>query len=225
MQDHSFRVDTCCPQRGTKDDITLWLNLRDTQNLLHKPGLINEIRALETQAAWSDITRVRAELTQRLPDTQVVEISDLAAAKTMARTKALEEGNAVIEREREHRQALMTHQVRLAQVVVPMILMICVIWLSVLAFRNVQERLPEIGIFMSFGYTHGQMLRLFLLRSLVLTSAGGMLGFLGARCVGSLGLTLLGPALLMSLVITGLATSGPVLLASRQSPADILGSD
>lgn len=225
VQGHSFRVDTCRPQGGTKDDMTIWLNLQDAQEVLDKPGLISEIRALETQAAWSDITRVRAELTQRLPDVQVVEMSDLAAAKTMARTEALEQGNMAINREREHRKALKEHHIQLGRIMIPIVFVVCSVWLSVLAFRNVQDRLPEIGIFMSCGYTHGQMLQLFLLRSLVLAMTGGLFGCLGARSMGPLVWPLPGQALLVSLVLTALACTGPIFRVSRQSPADVLRSE
>ena len=108
---------------------------------------------------------------------------------------------------------------------VPLVLLICVGWLSLLAFRNVQDRKVEIGILTSLGYTSGQVLRLFLLRSCALGLAGGWLGFLSGRLFGVLDYQMLGPALLVSLVVTVTATCGPAHRASRQDPADILRYD
>jgi len=225
LMNREFKVYKCYPERGSKDDVTIWLTLQDAQDLLDKTGLINEIRALEALGSWSDIAGIRKEITQILPNTQVIEVSDLASAKTAARTKAIEEGKAALQRERVHRKELKAHRTRLALMLVPLVLLVCVGWLSLLAFRNVQDRKMEIGILGSLGYTCGQVLRLFLLRSSVLALAGGCLGFLSGRLFGMLDCHMLGPALLVSLVVTATATCAPALWASRQDPADILRYD
>ena len=152
-------------------------------------------------------------------------MSDLAAAKTAARTKAIEEGQAALQRERRHRKELKAHRTRLALMLVPLVLLVCVGWLSLLALRNVQDRKTEIGILASLGYTGGQVLRLFWLRSCVLALAGGLLGFLGGRLFGVLNYHMLGPALLLSVIVTATATCGPARRASQQDPAHILRYD
>jgi len=225
LMTRELTVYRCRPEQGSKDDITVWLDLQDAQELLGKQGLINEIRALEKQAAWSNISRVREEITEILPDTQVVEITSLAAAKTAARTKALEEGEASIQRETENRIAILATQKRLAWVLVPLVFIICAVWLGLMSFRNVQDRTTEIGILMSLGYTAVPILRVLLFRSLLLAALGGLAGFLGGSCFGSLELRLLVPALLVSAVITAVASWGPVAQALHQDPADILRRD
>ena len=49
---------------------------------------------MELPCAWSDVASVRKEISEILPGAQVVEIADIAKAKTEARTHALEEGRA-----------------------------------------------------------------------------------------------------------------------------------
>jgi putative ABC transport system permease protein len=225
LMNRGFRVYKCYPERGNKDDITIWLELQDAQDLLDKRGLINEIRALEAPGSWSDIAGIRREIVRILPNTQVIELSDLASAKTAARTKATEEGEAALQRERVHRRELKAHRTRLALMLVSLVLLICVGWLSLLAFRNVQDRKVEIGILASLGYTSAQILRLFLLRASALALVGGCLGFLSARLFGALDYHMLGPALLVSVLVTATATCGPALRASQQDPADILCYD
>jgi len=225
LMNRQFRVYKCYPERGNKDDVTIWLDLQDAQDLLDKSGLINEIRALEAPGSWSDIAGIRQEIVRLLPNTQVIEVSDLAAAKTAARTKAIEEGAAALQRERVHRRDLKANRTRLAWMLVPLVLLICVGWLSLLAFRNVQDRKVEIGILTGLGYTCGQILWLFLLRSCALALAGGWAGFLSGRFFGALDYGLLGLALLVSLAVTAIATCGPALWASQQDPADILRYD
>lgn len=225
LMKHEFTVHKCHPEHGNKDDVTVWLDLLDAQELLDKKGLINEIHALEMQGAWSNISRVREEITHILPNAQVVEITSLASAKTAARTKALEEGKASIQRERESRETLQATQKRLACILVPLVLLICTGWLSLLSFRNVQDRRSEIGILMSLGYASGEILRLFLFRSLLLAFFGGFAGFFCGGLVGTLDSRLLVPALLVAGVITAVAVWGPAVRASQQDPADILRCD
>lgn len=225
LMNKEFTVHKCYPEHGNKDDVTVWLDLKDAQDLLGKKGLINEIRALEAQSAWSSISKVREEITRILPNTQVIEIASLASANTAARTKALEQGKASIQRERENRTTLKATQTRLAWILVPLVLLICTGWLSLLSFRNVQDRKIEIGILMSLGYGSGQVLRLFLFRSVLLAILGGFGGFFCGRFLGTLDFHLLAPALLVSAGITAAATWGPTVRASHQDPADMLRYD
>jgi len=218
----TFTVQDCRPERGTKDDVTIWLHLQDAQDLLDRDGLVNEIRALEAQAAWSDIVRIRGEVERRLPDTQVIEITDLAEAKTAARTRALEGGQASIEAERERREEFRQVQTQLALTVVSLVLLICTAWLSFLFFRNVRNREAEIGILLALGYESGQLVHLFLWRSLFLALTGGMLGFVGAAVLTDLNVRLFATAIALAVVLITAATCVPLLRVARHDPADIL---
>lgn len=219
---HKFEVNACNPEQGSKDDVTMWFDLRDVQELLGKNNLINEIRALESEGAWSEISKVRKEIADVLPGAKVIEISDLATAKTMARTRAIEEGEAAIRQELDKRAALRESRLRLAFVLVPSILLICTGWLGLLSYRNVRDRNVEIGTLMTMGYSSSQVLGLFLLRSLGLAVIGGLLGVIIVGTFGLIDYRTLGIALVVAIVLTTVGTCGPAVKASRQDPADTI---
>ena len=82
-----FRLVKSHESRGNKDDVTVWINLAEAQELLKKEGLINAILALECTCALGDVAQVRAEITKILPDTQVIERGGRALARAEARVK------------------------------------------------------------------------------------------------------------------------------------------
>lgn len=218
----TFRVRHCSPERGTKDDITLWFQLADLQTLLDKQDLISEVRALETAAAWSDVAAVREEISRILPGVKIIEIVDKATPNAQARKSALTEGEAAIRTARKNRADLMRTRKRLAWIFIPMVLLICTGWLGMMMLRNVQARTMEVGVLLSVGYTSRQVMALFLIRSVSLALAGGLAGFLGGGIIGSFRPAMLGLSLLTAAVITGAAVLGPLVRAARQDPADIL---
>ncbi len=73
-------------QRGTVDDSTIWMNLKETQAALGKQNLINAIYALECNCATADrVGEIRRDIKRILPGTQVVERD---AAKALARAES-----------------------------------------------------------------------------------------------------------------------------------------
>ncbi|MFT5466320.1 MAG: putative ABC transport system permease protein [Verrucomicrobiales bacterium] len=89
FQGQNFEVAKAHPARGTKDDITIWMNLAEAQQLLDKPGEINAIQALECNCATIDrLGEIRAELTKILPGTQIIETESTALARAEARNLA-----------------------------------------------------------------------------------------------------------------------------------------
>ncbi len=81
-------VSALQPPRGNRDDITLWINLRQSQQILGKEGRINAIQALECNCAADRLGQIRADIGRVLPDTQVIEFSSQALARAEARNRA-----------------------------------------------------------------------------------------------------------------------------------------
>jgi len=80
-----FEITTCHPERGNADDITLWMNLGESQAMFELPGQINEILALECNCASVDrLGEVRKEIGAILPGTQVIEKESQAPGRTHA---------------------------------------------------------------------------------------------------------------------------------------------
>lgn len=85
----TFTVSRLNPERGTKDDITLWINLREAQKMLGLPGRINGILALDCTCAADRLSLIREEILKILPDTQVIEFASQAMARAEARPARL----------------------------------------------------------------------------------------------------------------------------------------
>jgi hypothetical protein len=83
---HEFKVSKTHRQRGTKDDITIWINLDVCQQLLGMDNRINSILALECNCGSVDrIGEVREELLKILPGAKIIEHNSKALARAEAR--------------------------------------------------------------------------------------------------------------------------------------------
>ena len=239
-----FVIVKCHAERGTRDDITIWTNLRDAQAVLDKPGLINAILAVECRCAWADLAKVREEITRILPETQVIEQASTALARAEARQKVEEEAIASLQREEEHRRLLRRTREQFAAVFVPLIMLSCALWIGYLAFGNVRERRAEIGILRALGLRSWQVHLLFLSKAGMEGLAGGVLGciagFLGGRYADRLlaqqSADLIDLATLLDLrLVLLVALMAPVLaivaawipseIAAQQNPAEILRAE
>jgi len=230
---NEFVVHRCNGELGTEDDMTVFINLQEAQELLNKKGFINEILAFECRSAWADLPKVRAEITRILPGTQVIEKTSNVLAKVHAYTKVEEEGKAAIEREREHMAQLRVTRTRFVRILVSLVMVICLVWIALLAVGNVRGRRTEIGILRTLGFRSRQILYIFLSRAIVIGLFGGILGFLAGGFLGSnwsepvgesryewmLNFELLGLAVCVAMVIAVAASWIPAMLAARQDPA------
>ncbi|MCX8038573.1 MAG: FtsX-like permease family protein, partial [Candidatus Sumerlaeia bacterium] len=236
-----FTVHKCHERRGNKDDITVWIHLREAQELLDKKGLINAILALECQCAWANLPKVREEITKILPDTQVIERASEALARAEARTKVGEEAVRSVEQERQNRLRLRAEREQFAAVLVPTVMVASALWIGFLAFGNVRERRVEIGILRALGLRSRQVLMLFLSKAVAMGLIGGAIGYgvgyfgggLVGRSLEQLGTTVAGPqelfdwktlALAMGLapLLSAVASWIPAVLAAQQDPAEVL---
>lgn len=220
-----FTVAKLYDERGNKDDITIWINLGEAQELLNKPGLINAILALDCTCDTVDrLSRIRPEITRILPDTQVIEYASQAIARAETRTRASDAAQAALEREKQNRAKLRRERESFGAVLVPLVTLGSAIWIGLLALANVRERRTEIGILRALGVGTPQILAVFLGKAIVIGLVGAALGYpagllTGAPAVDSRML----PAVLAGApVLAALASWLPALLAAQQDPADVL---
>ena len=106
------------------------------------------------------------------------------------------------------------------------------VWVGFLAFTNVRDRLPEIGILRAIGLRSGQIFLLFIAKALILGLLGAVVGYLAGFLggVGWVGLpatqvfepTALVLALAVAPILSALAAWLPATVAARQDPATIL---
>ena len=100
LKGRRFRVGRIHEQRGTKDDITVWVDLAAAQDLLGLPDRINLIQALECNCATVDrLAQIEQEISQVLgTDVQVIELSTQAIARARAREDVKAEGQRTLAR-------------------------------------------------------------------------------------------------------------------------------
>ncbi|MHB9030057.1 MAG: ABC transporter permease [Candidatus Latescibacterota bacterium] len=235
-----FTVSLCHLQRGTKDDITAWVDLATAQRMLGKPGLINAILALKCHCAGNDIATIRADVSKTLPDTRVIELENNVVVRARARDQAKATADSSLAAERSYRAALRGQYERFTSWLAPVVILGSATLIGLLMFANVRERREEIGILRAIGYTSRQITVVFLAKAVLLGLAGALIGLaLGYpsgiaasdipkdRAVLS---ALLNPllglyTLLAATFLAAVASWAPALLAAREDPADILGRE
>jgi len=171
-----FTVGKLQPERGTKDDITVWINLREAQQLLGQLGRINGILALECVCAADSLPKVRSEIGAVLPDTQIIEFQSQTLARAEARQRAAAEARQAIANELENRAKLRQTRAEFASVAVPLATLVSAAWIGFLSFSNVRERRGEVAIFRALGVRSWQIIAVFLGRAVVMGLAGAALG-------------------------------------------------
>ena len=220
-----FTVTKCKPERGNKDDITVWINLAEAQELLDRKGRINGILALQCYCPTPQLAAIREEIARVLPETQVIEF----AGKTLVRAEARREAGIIAKQEvaaqKAERAELRRRREAFANVLVPLVVAGCVIWIGFLALANVRERRGEIGILRAIGLRSGQVFFIFVSKAVFMGLLGAFLGYLIGYLVGGTGPgTILEPALpvlvlLFAPLLAGVAALVPAVLAARQDPA------
>jgi len=252
FQKQEFTISATHPERGSTDDVTIWINLRQAQELLGMQNLINAILALECDCAGDRISAIREEIEAVLPGTQVVEKYSQALARAEARAKAKETAESALSQEKESSQAmlLLEEQTRnqleqqhagFAAVLVPLVLLGSAVTIFLLALANARQRTEEIGILRALGLKARQIIQVFLSKAAAIGLAGGLLGIglgfwigwaLGGLSTiglpwqqlfldGDLLLTIIASPVL-ALILTGIASWVPALLAAQQDPAVVL---
>ena len=230
-----FTVSQCNPERGNKDDITIWIDLREAQELLGRQGQINGILALKCHCAGNELSQVRAEVAGLLPDTQVIEFDSKVITRAEARDRAAATARRALAAEKEQRAQLRAEGEAFAAVLVPLALVVSGAWVGFLFLGNVRERRAEIGLWRALGMGSRAILSIFLSKALLLGLAGGLLGYGAGFAIGVLwgeegtqgAAQLFDPRLILLAVglaglLAVLASWLPAMAAARQDPAAVL---
>jgi hypothetical protein len=232
-----FTIGKLQPERGTKDDITVWISLKEAQELLGKRGQINGILALECVCAADSLAKVRAEIEAVLPDTQVIEFQSQTLARAEARQRAAAEAKEAVEQEKRGRARLRQARESFAAFLVPTATLGAAVWIAFLSLGNVRERRTEIGLLRALGVGSRQILLAFLGRAALMGFVGACIGLGAGQAVGAWwhdGATTakemsmfwdpaVGLAVLAGTpVLAALAGWLPALIAAHQDPAEVL---
>ncbi|MBN1458517.1 MAG: ABC transporter permease [Armatimonadetes bacterium] len=232
-----FTVSRCHSERGTRDDVTVWIDLREAQHLLHMEGRINAILALKCHCEGADVGSIRESMAAILPGVQVVELASRSATRSEARDRAAAAAEAALEAERVHRALMRGEKEAFASWLIPLVMLGAAVWTGVLALINVRERTAEIGILRALGVRSRQIMLVFLARALLVGLGGALLGYGVGFLVGVLASgfapttdtagvlfkpVLLGLVAVAAPLLAALASWPPALAAARQDPAIVL---
>jgi putative ABC transport system permease protein len=178
--------------------------------------------------------RIRTELSQVLPDTQVIEFASQAVTRAETRQRAAVEAWSAIAREQENRARLRRQRESLAAILTPGLVLGAALWLGTLCFNNVRDRRAELGLLRALGLRTRQILALFLSRAALIGLAGACLGYGAGLLFGALWqespaaprVAALAPdaklaiaVLLAAPLVAVLAGWLPACLAAQQDPA------
>ena len=184
-----FRVSECYEERGSKDDITVWINLETAQEMMNKPGEINAILALKCMCAPDQLADLRQEIGSILPGTRLIEKGSRVITRAEARRRAKSEALAAIASEKDARLKLRSEMEEFNAVLIPVVLAGCGLLIAFLFWTNVRERKSEIGILRAIGVGTGKILSLFIIRAFFMGILGGIIGMLlGSLAVRGSGL-------------------------------------
>ncbi len=232
-----LRITRILPEQGSKEDITIAMHLDDAQAVLDKPGRINQILALGCRCVGANLPNIRKQLAQVLPETRITEFRSIALARAEQRNQVKDHRERILTDMAESRAQVQQTMEALANVVTPLVVLACAVWVGLLALANVHQRRTEIGILRALGKGSGTIACLFLGKAALLGLLGAAVGFvLGSYLAELLGVKALEVAadrftvhydvLLVALLgaplLSAVASYLPTLAALVQDPAVVL---
>ncbi len=214
----ALSIVDCLDESGTVDDIRIQCHVEDAQAILGLPGRINEIQAVDCLCFTptdDPLAILRGELAELLPDAKVIQKAKLAEVRKQQRLLV-----------KNHLSFIMT-----------VVIVVCGVWIGVLAMLNVRQRESEIGIMRAIGYSSGKVVSLLLGKAVVMGVCGAVLGFgVGVALAVHFGpgifeitakaikadYTLLYWSIAAAPLFAATASFIPVTIAIAQDPADTL---
>ena len=221
----SFKIHKIHKQRGTVDDITLWIPLQSAQEILKLPGKINAILALGCNCASIDrLGTIRKELLAILPDTQIIEIESKALARAETRNQVAEKSENTRQRIISNRSQSRSERTTFLSILTPLILIGSLTGLFTLCLFNVRERRSEIGTLLSMGVPSNKIFSLFLGRALIIGTAGTIVTLIIISILGYR-LEIYWHVALLAPLLTIISAWVPTITAARQDPLITLKQD
>jgi ABC-type lipoprotein release transport system permease subunit len=217
----SFTIAKTLTESGSNNDMRIYAQLHDVQDILNMEGQINEIQALNclclTSYDQDPLVILREQLSKVLPEARIIMNRSIAVAR--------------------ERQRLMLEDY--FAFIIPFVVLACAIWIAAIAMINVRDRQQEIGILRAIGFGSLKIANLFLGKAILCGILGAILGFISgsllALIYGSVIFKITADTIIpiFDLLICSLITAPlfaalaaliPTLIAATQDPAPMLRS-
>jgi ABC-type lipoprotein release transport system permease subunit len=223
VEGETFRVEKRLAARETKDNYRIYVNLKDAQRMLARPGRIHAIEALGCRCEGDIVAVITSEVEGLLnagaaeKDKVKVLIPNPPKFYTREKMRAKVEGYAGL--------------------VVPLVLLVSVMWIGALSYMNVRQRREEIGLLRAVGVGSRPIAVLFLGKAALTGLVGAALGFAVGHAIAKhygpgmfeLPAKMLKPmwdyliwSLVASPVLAMMASALPAMVAVSIDPADAL---
>jgi ABC-type lipoprotein release transport system permease subunit len=238
-----FIIGKCHTERGSQDDFSIWMDLKVAQELTGMAGKINEIQAVDCTCAEANPTKIRQELANILPGTQITVKVDPAVTRVAIRVTAAQGSVDDLKARHASRVQLTQDREILMLATAALLIVGAAVWIALLAFGNVRQRTMEIGVLRAIGLSGAKILLLFLARSIIIGLVGAVAGVLlgGAMGVGVAAMwgelteasqmwglfspLTIGLVVICSPVLSAFVSWPPAMLAARQDPAIVLARE
>ncbi len=241
IEGKEFNVEKVLPHSGKVEDVSIFMRLPDAQEVLNKPATVTEIMALGCKCKIDQLSEVRAQLEQVLPDAKVTEFRSKAIARKKTRDMVADNHKNIIAGHQENREQALA-DIKESQgkiegmlqttvsVTTPLVVLICALWIGLQAWENVRQRRSEIGILRAIGKGSSSIATLFLGKAVIVGLLGSVLGSgLGLLLAYAFGVTPDAGAyefaawtLVGAPVVAAMAAYLPALAAIQQDPAIVL---
>ena len=213
-----LNIEHTLTENGTIDDFRIQCALIDAQKILNLPRQINEIQAVDClcfETKKDPLVILRQQITSLLPETQVIQAQKIAQARA------------------QQRQLIK----KIFSFILPLVVIVCGIWIAVLALMNVRQRQSEIGLLRALGYGSTRIIFLLLGKAILIGLIGAVAGFfLGTYLALDVGpyifkitaqnlkpmYFLLTWSLVIAPLFAAVSSFIPVTIAASQDPADVL---
>ena len=171
-----FQVTLIRNRLGTKDDITIFMNLSDAQELLKRPNQISGILALSCNCEAGDVEPIRRGVSKIIPDADVVEFTVRAKAREQARKAIAETASRELKDIQDSRASLRETLSGFSLLFSGFITLVSIFLLLFLYGNNVRERKNEVAILRALGVSAASIHSLFMAKALILAFAGSLAG-------------------------------------------------
>jgi ABC-type lipoprotein release transport system permease subunit len=155
LNKNKFVVSKCNEERGTTDDVTVWIDLIEAQKMLSKQGKISAMFALECRCEGTqnfvNIAQIRKDVETILPQTQVIEFMSEALSRAEARWRVITLAKEKNESDKQYRENFIKVKKKTTYKLLSMFFagsLLLIFWVT---NKNIHERRAEIALYRSLG--------------------------------------------------------------------------